>query len=415
VVPDIGVVIHGARCGGALVIPPVAGGKMVALRDLVRAAVRIAAAGLITASITASAGCFYVEPINQRPALDIRRVSSESVFRGGTVTLEAVASDPEQHVVAFQWRVYACTDATSVQDCDLADPVFTGVEPAATFVVPPFRIDPDGDGPRLAPPVESLRVVLEGKDDHGAAARPDQELVLTVENALPSLALRVASVHGAVVTTPIEVYARYGDADDMPANVTLSWTVFSPSQVPGTLSDLAVPPDGAPGQLQQGKSFTPQVTGNWDVVVVATDRAGGEATARLTVTVVPDGPPCLGLWSPAAAAAPLPIAQPTLFQVAQVRDDLDPFPRTQAAPFIGDPELVWSIKVAGGPREVLAHPLNTLAFDPEVYAPGTEVELRVEVFDRNRTAITCADELQTCSVISQDSCIQRQTWRVEAR
>lgn len=388
---------------------------MVAVRDLVRAAVRIAAAGWITASIAASAGCFYAEPINQRPSLDIRPVSSESVYRGGTVTLEAVASDPEKHLVAFQWRVYACTDATSLQDCDLADPIFTGGEPEATFVVPPFRIDPDGDGPIPAPPVESLRVILQGEDDHGALARPDQVLILPVENALPSLALRVASVHGAVVTTPIEVYARYGDVDDMPANVTLSWTVFSPSQVPGTLADITVPPDGTFGQLQQGKSFTPQVTGSWDVVVVATDRAGGEATARLTVTVAPDGPPCLGVWSPAAAGSPLPIAQPTLFQVAQVRDDLDPFPRTSTAPFIGDPELVWSIKVAGGPREVLEHPLNTLAFDPQVYAPGTEVELRVEVFDRNRTAITCVDDLQTCSVISQDSCIQRQTWRVEAR
>jgi hypothetical protein len=377
----------------------------------VRAAVaRISVAGWLAAS----AGCFYVEPINQRPSLDIRPASSDPVFRGAMVTLEAIASDPEKQVVAFQWRVYACTDATSIQDCD-PEPLFTGVQPEATFRVPPFRADPDASGPEAAPPVESLRVVLEGRDDRGADARPDQELIIPVLNAPPSLALRVASTHGAVVTTPIDVYARYGDADDTPGNVTLEWTAFSPSQVPDALAELPVPPDGDRDHLQQGKRFTPQVTGNWDLRVVATDKAGARTEEHLIVTVAEDGPPCLDAWEPAAAAQPSPITQPTLFHVLHVRDDLDAFPRTSGEPFIGETEFMWWLKIGAGPRQLLSNAVNTLALDPLTYAAGTVLELRVEIFDRKRTAITCADAAQTCSVISQTACIQRQTWRVEAR
>jgi hypothetical protein len=39
----------------------------------------------------------------------------------------------------------------------------------------------------------------------------------------------------------------------------------------------------------------------------------------------------------------------------------------------------------------------------------------VEIADRNNTAITCADASPTCSVISDNSCLQRLTWRVEVR
>ena len=374
------------------------------------AAARIAIAG----SLAASAGCFYVEPINQRPSLDIRPASDEPVFRGAMVTLEAVASDPEGQVVAFQWRVYACTDATSSQACDL-EPMFTGVQRQATFRVPPFRADPGGEGPQLGAPVESLRVVLEGRDDRGAAARPDQELILPVLNASPSVALRVASAHGTVVTTPVDVYARYADTDDAPANVALEWTAFSPSQVPDALIELLVPPDSDSNFRQEGRRFTPQVTGNWDFRVIATDKAGAKTEEHLTITVAPDGPPCLGTWAPAASAQPTPLTQPTLFHVLAVRDDLDAYPRLSAASFVGETEFVWSLKVGAGPRQLLPNAVSSLAIDPLTYDAGTVLEVRVEVFDRKRTAITCADAQQTCSVISQPACIQRQTWRVEAR
>lgn len=377
-------------------------------------ATRIAAAGPMIAMAIASAGCFYVDPINQRPSLDIRPMSSDPVFRGATVGFEAIASDPEQQVVAFQWRAYVCTDATVIEQCDL-DPIFTGVEGTAVFSVPAFRADPDGPGPMPARPVESLRVVLEGRDDHGATAKPAQELILPVLNNAPKLQLRTVSKFGPVVGTPIDVYARYSDSDDTPTNVTLEWTAFSPSQVPDTLVDLpALPPDGS-GNLQQGKRFTPAVTGNWDIRVVATDRLGARTEEHHTVTVADDAPPCLDAWDPIAGPAATPITEPTLFQVVHVRDDLDAYPRLGPEPFLREAAFEWSMKVGAGPRLPLANTVNSLAFDPQAYVPGTIVELRVEIFDRKDIAITCADDVQTCSVISQPSCIQRQTWRVEAR
>lgn len=374
----------------------------------------LAAACALAAS---AAGCFYVEPINQRPSLDIRPASSAPVFRGATVTFEAVASDPEHQDVALRWSVHACTDATAAdprEGCD-ARTIFSGSEREATFPVPAFRDDPDGTGPEVVRPVESLRVILEGVDDRGAAARPAQELIVPVLNAPPRLALRVQSTTGAVITTPIEVYARYGDPDDAPENVTLEWTAYSPSQVPAPLVEVIIPPDGDPTTRQQGRTFTPQVTGNWDIRVAAVDQTGARTEDHLTVTVTPDTPPCLDLWAPAASAEAVPVTAPTLFRVIQVRDDLDAFPRISTAPYAGEPEFAWSIKVGAGPRQALPNAVSSLAFDPQVYAPGTVAELRVEIFDRKRTPIGCVDAAPTCSVISQPACIQRQTWRVEAR
>ena len=261
-------------------------------------ATRIAVAWSLAAS-AASAGCFYVDPINQRPSLDIRPMSSDPVYRGGSAAFAAIASDPERQLVSFQWRAYACTDATSSEGCDL-NPIFTGVEDTAAFIVPAFRGDPDGPGPLVAPPVEALRVVLEGRDDHGATAKPAQELPLPVLDHPPDIQLRVASKHGTVVTTPIDVYAKYGDPDDTAENVTLEWTVFSPSQVPDTLVDLPALPRADESHLQQGKRFTPAVIGNWDIRVVAIDRLGARTEEHLTVTVADDRPPCLDAWDPLA-------------------------------------------------------------------------------------------------------------------
>jgi hypothetical protein len=159
------------------------------------------------------------------------------------------------------------------------------------------------------------------------------------------------------------------------------------------------------------------VTGNWDLVVAAIDKAGARVEQRRTIPVVADRPPCLASWEPLASPdGPTPIAEPTLFSVGHVSDDLDPFPRPIAAPdFVGEPAFSWSLQVGAGPRQPLENPVSSLALDPRAYAPGTVLELRVEIFDRNATPITCGDASPTCSVIAQPGCIQRQTWRVEAR
>ena len=136
------------------------------------------------------------------------------------------------------------------------------------------------------------------------------------------------------------------------------------------------------------------------------------------VTVNPDSPPCLRTLSPVVAQSPaaLPMSEPTLFQVHIVADDLDPYPSVND-PELGPTRFTWSLLAPpSGSRQVLtAVTGNRLALDPASYQPGDIVEVRVEIADRNLTPITCADGNATCSVISDNNCLQRQTWRVEVR
>lgn len=372
------------------------------------AATRITAIGAL-----AAAGCFF-DSINGRPSLDIRIESSDPVYRGASLELKAVVDDPERQRVELNWRVYACADAIA-GECD-DDPVYTGTEETATLRVPVFRADPDGTGPQPAPPVESLRVLLAGADDHGAEARPAQELIVPVLNHPPTIELRAASRDKAVVTAPVEIFAKYGDPDDTPENVTFAWVLFSPSQQPPPLEDISVPLDPRdPDHVQVGVRFTPMVTGTWKIAAVATDKRGTRTEQQLTLPVVEDGPPCLAVWQPFVAATPAPITFSTRFQVNHVRDDLDAFPRLSDAPGVGETRFEWSLRVGAEARRSLGPGVDSLVIEPRDYALGTILEVRVEIFDRKAVQIRCADADATCSVNSRSDCLQRLTWRVEVR
>ncbi|MDQ3370659.1 MAG: hypothetical protein M3680_35020 [Myxococcota bacterium] len=365
-----------------------------------------------------SSGCFYVDTINQRPSLDIRAASSDPIYRGDTVTLEAVIVDPEGHAVEPRWAVYACTDASSFADCDAA-PFFTGTEVDAVFTVPTLRADPDGAGPAEPVAVRSLRAVLEARDAYGATAKPTGQLVLAVLDRSPDLTLSKRSRYEFVVGTPVELFAEYGDGDDALDALTIDWQAFSPSQVMISLDDLAVPQDpDDPAHRQAGKRLIPNALGDWLIRVTVTDPQGNATAKEIPVTVVADRAPCIAQTTPEVppAGAVLPVFEPTLFQVPIVSDDLDGYPLSATGdPILRPSKFVWSIKPPGGARQVIGgSPGSTLLFDPATFTPGALVEVRVEIYDRKDTPITCADADPTCSVIST-MCIQRQTWRVEAR
>jgi hypothetical protein len=116
----------------------------------------------------------------------------------------------------------------------------------------------------------------------------------------------------------------------------------------------------------------------------------------------------------APAGEALPISDPTLFQVLVVKDTLDPYPLDAGDPARGVTSFAWSIKQPGAStRTPLATTGNSVTFDPSSYAPGDIVELRVEIADRVNTAVSCDEDLPTCS--ATPSCNQRLTWRVEVR
>lgn len=362
----------------------------------------------------ALAGCFYTEQINQRPAIDIRQQSGDLVYRGSTVELTAAANDPENHFIEFNWRAYACTTVEEPGRCD-AVPFHTETGLDTTeLVVPSLRTDE-------AVPPQVVHVILEAQDEYGALARPREELLIPISNHAPSLELEMRARHGYTVDTAIELYAKVGDEDDGAASTQpLEWKVYSPMTQPEfDLVELDVPDPEAPMFLQLGKTFTPKGIGEWEVEVIARDPLGAETTKSLVINVVPDRAPCLAQWAPIAApmGSAWPLTEPTLFQVAVVSDDLDPYPTIPGDAVLGTTTFAWSILQPGASQRtaLVGNIGNQAALDPSNYAPGDIVELRVEIKDRNNTAIECIDANATCSVISDNQCIQRLTWRVEVR
>lgn len=359
-------------------------------------------------------GCFLADPINQRPAIEIENPSAAEVHRGDTMNLVARSNDPEGHYVRYRWRVQACTDAANPgESCDLEPFAFSNID-KFSFVVPVRRA-------AATAAVESLRVVLEAEDELGATARPVQELLVPVVNAPPSIDLDKVSRYTYVVGTPVQIYARIGDADDGTAGIVdVQWEVFSPSVGAAyTLDDLVVvedPPDPVRDHL--GKTLTAEVAGEWMVRVTATDLAGDSTSETISIPVGPDTPPCLAQLAPMVPpdGIALPLFAPTLFRVPVVIDDLDGYPAVPSDPVLGVTTFRWSIRAPGQTTyaELSGATGNSHALDPASFAPGDLVDLRVEIFDHEPETIQCPAGDATCSVTST-SCLQRQTWHVEVR
>lgn len=359
------------------------------------------------------AGCFYADEINQRPAITIRGEPAQALYRGDHLVLTAQSEDPDGHYVTYRWRAYACTDPTALDGCDPV-PFDTELVETLELDVPIVRANDL--------PVASLRIVLEATDELGATARPSEELVLAVVNRPPSLVLDRSSRYAFVEGTPIDVFAKVGDLDDGPAKVApLTWVVFGPAgaDTVNALVDRSLAQDPEdPDHLQFAKVFTPNMAGDWTLRVTAMDPFDS-VSVDMMLTVTQDGPPCLAQLQPIVPPFPvaLPLTDPTLFSVPIVIDDLDLYPPQPDDEILGVTSFTWSVKAPGQATHVAipGATSNTFAFDPAGYALGDVVEVRVQIADRVPEAINCLDSEQSCSVISQPTCMQRQTWRVEVR
>ena len=351
------------------------------------------------------AGCFYTDPINQRPAISIRRESTDQVHRNDDIALDAVAIDPDGDAVALQWRAYACTSLA----CD-AEPFDTGTNVEFATHIPKTRADSTDE-------LDTAHFVLEARDSNGAVAKPSQTLDLSLDDLAPVLTLRKVPRNGYVVNTSIDVFGQIADPDDDPSRVALSpfWLAEGPPAAQ-TQMLVATPYQGTAGAWMT--SFTPDAIGDWTIDVTATDPSGLSDHELLPIHVDADHAPCLAQWDPAATSAAnttIPITDPTLFQVLVVADDLDPYPSIPSPP-IGTTTFNWSIVPPGGTRQALTGVSGAgFPLDPDNYRTGDIVELRVEIQDRNATPVNCPDTDLTCSVISDQTCLQRLTWRVEMR
>ncbi|MEO8706522.1 MAG: hypothetical protein ABI867_41235 [Kofleriaceae bacterium] len=359
----------------------------------------------------ALAGCFYVDPINQRPGLEIRpreRPGDGFIHRGDKdVILDAIANDPDGQLVTFEWLVYACDNGLDFATCD-PDPLSTSIEPSAEFDVPPFRVS--------GTPTMQLLAILNGRDDFGAAAKPPQQLVIPVRDALPDVRIDDQKPYDGVSGTPVQLFADYGDADDTAENVTIVWEVFPPAGGTFTLTELTnVPQPDDLSRRQVGQELVPTGLGEWQIRVTATDSVGESSITEHLLLVIGDEPPCLEELAPVVppSGSTLPVSDPVLFQVLVVRDALDRFPTIVGDPFLLPAKFAWSMKVNTGAREALGTSGNSVAFDPANFALGDRVELRIDVSDRVARA-TCPDGDAECS-LTGGGCFQRKTWILEVR
>jgi len=369
-----------------------------------------------------ASGCFYVDPINQRPSIAIDLASSNPVFRGDLVTLHAVVDDPEgeEATTVVQWHAYLCTDATDQGTCDMASAFYSNDSLDASFLVPARRAD-------NMTPVQSVLVTLDATDPGGAQAKPQQQLIIPVNNRPPDLVLFPQNRYGYVLGTPIIISAKYGDFDDGPDNVTLAdpWTVATPDvSATFTLDDITVPQDpNDQAHKQVGKTLTTGAdpvhdVGMWTVQVSASDPLHAVTSQMLMLDIKPDQPPCIATVAPIVppAGQALPVFEPTLFQVPVVLDDLDVFPPQPSDPVLGVAKFTWTIKPPGSATRAPFGSGSSVDFDPATFQPGDIVEIRVEITDRvaGRT-VNCPDSDDTCSTSPDPNCIQRQTWHVEVQ
>ena len=379
----------------------------------------VAAAGLLLT------GCFYVDPIITRPVVAIK-VEPLAIARGDMVKLSANFEDMAATVGTFDWQVFACEEYRSdgAQRCD-PEPFHSFHSETGNTTEFPVMVMTKAH----AAPTAAIQVRLEARSDRGAVARSGGNSEFPVGDALPTLEPGM-SARTLTVGAPIDLFARYGDADDKLDDVVLAWTPVPPV-TPGAFTVAELPASSQPGDPAHrtaGIRLVPGEPGSWDVKVTATDptqrdpRVPGRAAPiekHLVFSVKPDQPPCLAQWQPIAppAGATLPVSAPAVFQVPLVDDDLDAYPPVLGVPEFGQAAFEWSILPPGASqRQVLVGATgNRIDFDPAAFTAGDIVELRVEVFDRHHAALPCGDAAATCSITGAAGCTQRQTWRVEVR
>jgi hypothetical protein len=359
-------------------------------------------------------GCMYFDPINLKPEISpvdckisgsLDRSCDDLVHRGDLLqlSLDYTDEDGDPDKVSFNWRAYRCSDG-GARGCD--DNPYDEQDTAMARI----EVPTDLAGVHL------IRVRLQVRDERGALA--EQSARYTINDS-PTL-LPAPPPQDCVVGGPVELFAKYGDLDDGALGVTLQWDVVAPVPAAVALNDLVVPPDFTDLEhTTAGKLVVPDRTGAWDIRVTASDGKNAPVEKHFEFTVGPDQPPCITQAQPLVPpdGANLPIAEPTRFQIPLVTDDLDPYPAVSADPHFGTTAFEWSILAPGSPgRQILVGATgNSVEIDPDAFTPGDIVELRVEIFDRKRTAIPCADGAASCSVSELPACIQRQTWRVEVR
>ena len=395
-----------------------------------------------------AAGCLYIEAINHPPVavIDVVGGGADRAQKCQPVLFDGGASsDPEDGAdIGFQWNLYLLDDQGGMR--------------------PPFaneaELQSDVPGKATVLPLVAGRfaVTLQTVDRHGAMSEAAQRL-FTVADAPPQAMIdldgSVASGCGDFAAGGrIGIAARKDIDPDLscPADpaqyaaeaLSFRWSLTVP---PGsTMAGLGDGPcsaadvqQGAVALTQDAKDqsagevcLAPDVPGTYTLTALVDDGAPRSAqlqatdgqTASFQVQVAGDRPPCLVV----ANADPPPASyidgrgDAPLFQVREVKDDLDGFPATATTRFS------WSLWHESDPvwRPLPNWDLDYLQIDSLDYAVDEQVMVRVAAGDRVARDLSACDpngaicSYQTAYPTAQDcfgtlACAAWVTWEVRFR
>jgi hypothetical protein len=347
-------------------------------------------------------GCFYMDPINERPSADILQVNPELPFRGDEITVEPQVVDPDGDPYDVEWRAYACTDAR----CDTS-PYTSGLQTFFQFSAP-TKLD-NGS------PATRLHLQLSVTDSWGAEAMPVQRLDLPLADHEPEVDTPQTSGYPFEgeypVGTPVRINISATDEDDEGALVFLDPPeLYAPDgSLPEEGELVRIDDDDFDGQASWQLLTTK--AGQWDMRVTVEDPLEvSDDSGVFSIYVAPDKEPCIGVTDPAfpPPGATIVVDERRRFSVETVLDDRDFFPPPVGDhAFFGAASFRWFLD--GQPLGVDG---NAVEIDPAQYVPGTQLELRVEVVDRIDAPL-CDAAMDAC--LDRDACYQRQTWTLEVR
>jgi hypothetical protein len=389
--------------------------------------------------LLASSGCLFLDSLNHPPSVVIEPGVTTTI-KGGTITVRATASDPEDEPshVGVSFHAFDANNQPLDQRCDYAATSYSQGPPqynirffrTGIFRIEAIAIDTQGamSGAESvmvtitdAPPVFATQAkVVPTSASDGCGLRPAGDVV-------------TLSLAGGGVTDD-DSTVRADDPSCPPAE-TLTYTWRISNQPSGTEPVLTLhegsgcamptvlsgPTASAPDAMTQVCLWTdPMIvgaTGMYSVVLEVSDGTTTTTGPAADVSVSPDEPPCITGTNPIAGSYVVDRTQLQEFDVDGVLDDRDTF---------GGPNLTfaWSVWRQTDPvwRAVPSWTLSTYQLDVSTFGVGEDVRVRVEAIDRTGALASpsvCPVDADDCVVYSCASqpnvCNKWKTWDLELR
>jgi len=366
---------------------------------------------LLALWLPGAAGCF-TSPINRAPVVTL--TADAIVLHGQSVTFTAHGSDPDQDRITWTWaRTPAMPPAGSPNPCPRQDDPVNW--PAATDRTPSNTSSPTSYQVPASLTASSWCVWAFATDPYGAVGVDIQPLIPS--NNPPQPVLRVVS------PDPAGSYPAYthfllaadqstdADGDLLDCTLTLDQAPLGSTAMLVPCADPAIAAD------PRFRCLDVALSGQYVVSLVVGDGTTTRMTS-LILNVLGDQPPCIAMTTPMYGSTLLkddPNA-PSPITVNMVTDDGDPYPNAQNP--LQTVNFTWfKGKNDSGSLQYVDNGsfsmLNLVATD---YQPGDVANVRLEVHDRNTSAIDaillgCGDA-PFCPIAPGAICFVRVSWRI---